>query len=148
MKSTFVLFMLFVIALVHAQDLPQNTSVDDMHARKWNYLVEKIPLSREDADLVKPIFLEYENAVWKIIYRNKLFFSKLHHHVQDMNEANYQKINDLYVTSEIQKSHLLKTYYGKLRNCLKASTIQKYFKAERSFRNELVAGWQKGHRRK
>jgi hypothetical protein len=130
---------------VLAQSLP---NVDDMHARKWDFIMEKISLNTDQVSKVKPIFLEYEKADWMLMEENHKTFKKLQYNKETNKKVNYEEVNDQYVEMEMRKSVLLKNYYAKLKKVLPAETIHGYFRAERSFRRDLLKNIDENRRMK
>jgi len=128
---------LFVQAQAH-----KKPNIEEMHDRKWQFMVENAQLLSIDAEMAKPVFMEYEQAVWKLMEQNKGFFHKSGFDKKNNSKMNYEEMNDKFVNFEIQKSQLLKVYYSKLKKILKAETIFKLLSAERSFRKELIKNWQ------
>lgn len=145
MKQLILVLLLFASGIVTAQD-KDRPSVDEMHIRKWNYIVEKAALSPKEAARVKPIFMEYEQQVWKIAENNKDFFRDFFREDANHSEADYEKMNEMYVNAEIHRTQLLKSYYNKLKKQIPASSIFKYLNAERSFRKQLIDKWQGKHK--
>jgi hypothetical protein len=113
--------------------------VEEMHVRKWQYIVENAKLTSQEAAVAQPIFMEYEKAVWKLMEKNKPAFLKKK---KEGDQPNFDELNNSYVNTEIQKAQLLKSYYQKLRKVISAETIFRMGKAERAFRNELIRNWQ------
>ncbi len=141
MKRTIIFFMLSISGFILAQESEQ-PKIEELHNRKWEFIVVKSQLTEKEAARVKPLFWEYENAVWKLMEENKDFFRGFYRNKQNRGEAQYLEMNERYINAEIQKSHLLKIYYVKLKKQLSAESIFKYFSAERSFRKELMDKWQ------
>lgn len=149
LKNYILVLILSLTGMLFAQEsnLP---NVDEMHNRKWEFIIEKAKLSAQEAARVKPFFLEYEKAVWGLMERNKEFFRDFYRNKQNRSEAQYAEMNNRYINSEMEKAHLLKNYYAKLKKQLSAESTFKYFNAERSFRKELIDKWQnrpRGHRK-
>ncbi|MDD3079615.1 MAG: hypothetical protein PHH37_11000 [Paludibacter sp.] len=140
MKKTITIFLLFLSLGLAAQ---QNRvpDVDDMHARKWQYMVDHAHLTAQEAVKIEPIFMNYEKAQWKLLEQNKEFFRKFRDDRKARKNPNYEGMNDRYVNMEIQKAQLLKDYYFKLKKYLGSEKIFDYFNAERSFRKELIRDW-------
>ncbi len=145
MKKTFVILaMLLAFISVEAQQRP---SVEEMHARKWEFIAEKMQFNTQDAEKIQPLFIEYESAVWKIMEQNKDAYRKFNQDKRSNAKPDYAQINDRFVNSEMQKAQLMKNYYNKLKKHLTAEQIFNYFETERSFRKELIRDWQgKGRR--
>ena len=132
---TLLLFSTLIISSTFAQ---QHPNVEDMHARKWSYIVDKISLNADQISKVKPIFLEYEKAGWEVMEQNHKTFKKLNENKNTNEKVNFKEINDEYVELEMKKAQQLKNYYSKLQKVLPAETIYAYFRAERSFRRDLL----------
>lgn len=145
MRYITILFSLLLTCSVFAQE-QEMPSVTELHARKWVYIVEKAKLTTSEAARIKPIFMEFEEAVWKNAEANKDFFKQFYQNKQNRGESDYQKVNEMFVNSETQKAHLLKAYYAKLKKQLSAESIYKYFNAERSFRRDLINNWPGKHK--
>ena len=139
MKQFLLTTFIFMGMLLQAQDNNQHPRVEEMHAKKWQYIVEQAQLTPQEAAAAQPIFMEYEQAVWKIMEKNRPAFFR---NKNENKKPDFEEMNDQYVNSEIQKAQLLKTYYQKLKKVVSAETIFKMGKAERSFRNELIKNWQ------
>ncbi len=149
MKHYILLLVLSFAGFLYAQE-SGHSNLEELHNRKWDFIVLKSQLSSQEAARVKPFFLEYEKAVWNLMERNKDFFRDFYRNKENRSEAQYVEMNERYVNAEIQKTHLLKNYYAKLKKQLSAESIFKYFNAERSFRKELMDKWSdrpKGHRK-
>jgi hypothetical protein len=69
---------------------------------------------------------------------NHKTFKKLYANKDSQESIDYKEFNDQYVDSEMKKAQLLKDYYVKLQKVLSPQTIHAYFRAERSFRKDLL----------
>ncbi len=143
-KNLFLLLLLFVVSNSFAQQ-DTKPKIEELHNKKWAYLVENVQLTPTEAARVKPLFLEFETSVWKIIEDSKPLYRSFHEKKDSRSEADYNQINERFVNSEMYKAQLLKNYYGKLKKLLSAETIFKYFNAERSYRKDLIENWQGKH---
>lgn len=141
MKKYILIIALSIGLFVQAQE-HKKPNIEEMHARKWQFMVENAQLSSDDAEKAKPIFLDYEQAVWKLMEKNKGFFHKSGSEKKNNTKMNYEEMNDRFVNFEIQKAQLLHAYYSKLKKILTAESIFKLLSAERSFRKELIKDWQ------
>lgn len=143
MKKTYLIIMLFLLAgfQLRAQDAPR---VEEMHARKWQYMVEKAKLSSQEAARVQPIFMEYEQASWRLMEQSKNTFKRFKDARQNNKALNYREMNDQFVNMDLQKAHLFKNYYQKLQKVLSDETLFNYLNAERFFRKELIKDWRNG----
>jgi hypothetical protein len=140
-KYKILLLMGFITILVNAQENQPFPKVEEMHNRKWEFLVEKAHLSPQDADAVKPVFLDYEKALWSFHAKNGEFFKSLKNRKNDLS-INYSEINDRYADIEITQAQMFKSYHLKLRKILAPETLFKYYKAEREFKRKLLQNLQ------
>ncbi len=138
-KQVMIMLMMLSVWVVSAQEHPR---VEEMHARKWEFIVENAKLTPQQAAKVEPIFMEYEVAVWKLMEQNRDSFKKVFAEKKSQGNPNYEELNDRIINSEMQKAQLLKNYYAKLKKVLPAEIIHKYILTERSFRKELIKDWQ------
>jgi len=139
MKNYIIILILLISTQIIAQ---RNMRVEEMHNNKWEFMVEKAKLSNQQAEKVKPIFLEYETGVWKLLDIQRTEYHKFRNNSGSKTVAGYEKLNDQYVLVEVQKARLLENYYFNLKKQLPAEIIFNYFSAERSFRKELIKNWE------
>ncbi|MBN2767405.1 MAG: hypothetical protein JXR27_13635 [Paludibacteraceae bacterium] len=143
-RNTTILVMMLMLLNLYAQQRPR---VRDMHIKKWDFIAAKMQLSVKQAENIKPLFMEYEMAVWKIMEQNRDAHRKFIEDKRTSTKPDFERINDAFVNSEMQKAQLMKNYYNKLKKQLTAEQIYEYFDTERSFRKELIRDWQgKGRR--
>lgn len=140
-NKLFLLLLLFLSTAVMAQQ-PPKPNIEELHNKKWAYIVDKVQLTPTEAARVRPLFLEYEKNIWKIIEESKPLFRNFHDKKESRSEADYAEINERFVNSELHKAQLVKNYYSKLKKMLSAESIFKYFNAERSYRKDLIENWQ------
>jgi len=69
MKQLIIVLLLSFTGILFGQE-SNIPNVDELHNRKWEFIVEKAKLSSQEAARVKPFFLEYEKAVWSLMERN------------------------------------------------------------------------------
>ena len=71
MKFTLIGILLVLSATGFAQDKERNARIEEMHARKWQSLISHAQLTPKEIDAVKPVFMEYEQTVWKLHQDNR-----------------------------------------------------------------------------
>ncbi len=131
----------FSVFTLHAQGFRELPKIKEMQDQKWQYIVQEAGLTEKEALKVQPIFMEYEQAVWNLMEKNRPFLMG-HERVNVNEKPDFAKMNENFVNTELQKAQLLKTYYQKLRKLISDEKIFKMGAAERSFRKELVKDWQ------
>lgn len=137
MKYKLLFLMVFINSLLIAQDNRSFPKVEEMHNRKWQFLIEKAELSPKEIETVHPIFMEYEKTVWNFHTKNRDFFKSLRD-IKDNQAINYSEINDRYADVELTEAQLFKSYHLKLRKVLPPETLFKYYRAEREFKRNLI----------
>jgi hypothetical protein len=115
-----------------------------MHARKWQSLITQAQLSPKEIDAVKPVFMEYEQLVWKLHEENHDFFKSAFKNAKN-GKPNFAELNDRYVDNEIRDAQMFKNYHLKLRKLLQPETLFKYYRAERDFKRKLLKDLQDHH---
>ena len=64
MKKYLIVAFLILNLGLQAQDFKNRPNVADIHARKWEYIVEQAKLTPQQADKIEPVFMEYEKVLW------------------------------------------------------------------------------------
>jgi len=141
--SKYLLISLFVLvgSVAFAQDDDKFPRIEEMHNRKWQFLVTQAQLTPDDIAKVQPIFMEYEKAVWSLHKQNHEFFRLGRKGVGNVN-PNYAEMNDKYVDFELKQAQLFKNYHLQLRKLLDPETLFKYYKADREFKRKLLQDFQ------
>lgn len=130
----------FMSNLISAQPKENWAKVDEMHAKKWQYMIEQSKLTPNEVELVQPVFMEYEKAVWKQHAKNREFFKSVHNKDKST-KPNYAALNDRYAEIELIKAQQFKAYHLKLRKLLPPEVLYKYYKAEREFKRKLLENY-------
>ena len=139
MKTRNSIIAIFVLLsnLVIAQGYQKDKNVEQMHEQKWQYIVGQSKLNTAQINAVYPIFLDYENTMWKQHLKNREFYQSVHNNDKET-KPNYQALNDRYADSELLQAQQFKIYHLKLRKILDSETLFNYYKAERDFKRKLL----------
>ena len=138
-----ITLLFFSIGLV-AQNQQKRPSVEEYNASKWKFLIEKSGLTTQEASRVEPIFKDYEQSMWKIFEENKAYFRFMRRTPAADAKINYEELNEKYVTFEIQKAQLLKSYQQKLQRVISAERTFHYLNADREFKQEMQNSGNRG----
>ena len=133
--------LITISTLINAQEPGAIPKVEEMHARKWQFMVEQSKLTPTEADAVQPIFMEYEKAVWDQHKKDRDFFRS----VKKMNgnlKPPYNEMNDRYAEMDLIQGQLFKTYHLKLKKILQPEVLFRYYHAERDFKRKLLQDMQ------
>jgi len=136
-KYTLLGMLIFLSTFLNAQGPVNSPKVDEMHARKWQFMVEKAQLTPKEAEVVQPIFMEYEKAVWSRHQKDRAFFKSAKER-KGNTKPDYSALNDHYAQLDLVQGQLFKNYHLKLRKYLQPETLFRYYKAEREFKRKLL----------
>jgi hypothetical protein len=137
--------LVFLSSAVIAQDNSKIPKIDELHALKWQSLSTKAKLTPKEMEIVKPVFMEYEQSVWKMHQEKHEFFKSALENVKTV-KPNYADLNDRYVDYELKEAQMFKNYHFQLRKLLQPETLFKYYKAEREFKRKLLKDLQDQHK--
>ena len=136
-KYTLFGMLLLLGTVMQAQGNHAFPNVDEMHARKWQFMIDQAKLNPQEAAKVQSVFIAYEKSIWQLHERNRANFKNALK-VSDNEKPNYTLLNDMYINQEIKKVMLLKSYHQKLRRILAPESLFNYYRAERSFKRKLL----------
>jgi len=136
-KNILITILLILSSTAIAQDKDKHFNIEEMHARKWQSLITQAQLTPKEIDAVKPVFMEYEQLVWKLHEINHDFFKSSFKNAKN-GKPNFAELNDRYVENEIKDAQMFKNYHLKLRKLLQPETLFKYYRAERDFKRKLL----------
>ena len=137
MKYALIGMLMVVSSTISAQDNDRNARIEEMHERKWQSLITQAQLSPREIEAVKPVFMQYEQMVWKQHQENREFFKSALKNAKN-SKPNYAELNDRYVENEFKEAQQFKNYHYQLRKLLQPETLFKYYKAEREFKRKLL----------
>ncbi len=142
-KYTLAGILLLISSFISANQCydQKQDKIDEMHQQKWQILVSESQLTPREADVVQPVFMEYEKSVWDLHRKDREFFKSVMKNAKK-EKPNYSELNDRYVDFEFKEAKLFKDYHLKLRKLLQPETLFKYYKAEREFKRKLLKYFQ------
>ena len=131
-KILFVLFCLTSVVGVFAQ--PQNGRVKErVEAQRVGFITQRLNLTPEESQAFWPVYNQYTEKLQQI--RNSV---KLEQPLDDMSDADTEKLIMAQMDKESRELDLRKEYYQKLKKVISVKKIAKLYKAERDFRGELL----------
>jgi len=136
-KYTLLGMLIFLSTFLNAQGPGNSPRVDEMHARKWQFMVEKAQLTPKETEVVQPIFMEYEKSVWSQHQKDRSFFKSAKERKGNA-KPDYSALNDHYAQMDLVQGQIFKNYHLKLRKHLLPETLFRYYKAEREFKRKLL----------
>lgn len=137
MRNIFLIPLVFMSLIIQAQEIKSTARVVKLHEKKWQYIVENAQLTQKEAEVVQPVFMEYEKSVWSQHDKKRDFFKSVEM-LEKNSKPNYSQLNDQYLELEINQALIFKTYHTKLRKLLSPETLFNYYKSERAFKRKLL----------
>jgi hypothetical protein len=131
---------------MNAQERGFPPKVEEMHAQKWQFMVDKAKLSPKEIEAVQPVFMEYEKAVWSQHEKNRDFFRSVKK-MEGNTKPPYEEMNNRYAEADLIQGQLFKSYHLKLRKILQPEVLFRYYRAEREFKRKLLKDMQEHQRR-
>ena len=141
MKYTFLGLLMILSSSLLAQDNNRFARIEEMHERKWQNLITQAQLSPNEIEMVKPVFLQYEQTIWKMHQENRDAFRAALNNAKNV-KPNYADLNERYVNYQFKEAQLFKNYHIKLRKLLQPETLFKFYKAERDYKRILLREFQ------
>lgn len=138
MKYAFLGLLVFMTgSIVGQENNDKSQRIEEIHARKWQSLITQAQLTPKEIEAVKPVFTEYEQAVWEMHQENREFFKSVLKNANKI-KPNYADLNERYVNLQFKEAQMFKNYHLQLRKLLQPETLFKYYKAEREFKRKLL----------
>jgi hypothetical protein len=143
LAATILLLLPF---LVSAQR--DNGRRGEIDAYRITYLKEKLELTPEESRIFWPIYTAWQaeqSALRKERHERMISFRKITE-IEDLSDTQVQSL----ITNELdfkQKDlNIERKYYGKLKSSLPIKTIGKYYRAQETFKRELLSRYREGRR--
>lgn len=145
MKNIFAATILLLLPfLVSAQR--DNGRRNEIDAYKRTYLQEKLELSPEESKIFWPIYTAWqaEQSALRQERRERMISFRKITEIEDLTDTQVQSL----ITNELdfkQKDlNIERKYYGKLKSSLPIKTIGKYYRAQETFKRELLSRYRDG----
>jgi hypothetical protein len=133
--------LVFLSTTLIAQDNHRFPKIEELHAQKWQIIIEQAQLTPKEIEVVQPVFMEHEQALWKLHQENREFFKSAMKNAKTV-KPNFAVLNDRYVENQVKEVKLFKEYHLKLRKLLQPETLFKYYNADRQFKRKLLQDFQ------
>jgi hypothetical protein len=133
MKKIFFAFLcLASVGSLFAQ--PQNGRAKQrVEAQRVGFITQRLNLTPEESQQFWPIYNQYVEKQQQI--RNSV---KMEQPLDDMNDADTEKLIMSQMDRETRELELKKEYYQKLKKVISVKKIAKLYRAERDFKGELL----------
>lgn len=121
-------------SLFAQQQRSKHPDPDKMHEKKWEFMKEKSGMTAQQAEAVKPVFMDYEKSVWKLHESSHA----LRKESRGKDKPDFEKLNDDYIRLETEQANMLKAYHEKLKKLLQPESLFNYYRAERAYKRQMV----------
>lgn len=145
MKNLWIaVLLIFIPAILKAQD--RGGRSEEIESYKIAYLTQKLDLSPSEAKVFWPIYNDWQKelrALWSERNKNAISLRKTDEiealsdneiHALITNEINYKQRN----------LNIEKKYYSKLKSSLPLMVVGKYYRAQETFKKELLNRFGRG----
>ena len=133
MKKIFLVVVCLASAVgIFAQ--PQNERIKNrVEAQRIGFITQRLSLTPEESQQFWPIYNQYTEKLQQI--RKSV---KLEKPLDEMNDADTEKLIMSEMDKETRELDLRKEYYQKFKKVISVKKIAKLYKAERDFKGELL----------
>ncbi|WP_158796829.1 hypothetical protein [Pedobacter sp. L105] len=141
-------FLLFLPFLVAAQRPDNGGRMNEINAYKVSYLKEKLELTPEEARIFWPIYTAWqrEQAELRQERREKMISFRKINEIDNLSDTEVQTL----ITNELdfkqRDLNIERKYYTKLKNSLPIKTVGKYYRAQETFKRELLSKYRENKR--
>lgn len=148
MKNS-ALIILFICLGHVAMAQHSNDNRDEIESYKIAYLTQKLDLSADESRIFWPIYKNWQNeqaSLRKERAQKMISFRKIDE-IEDLSDNEVQSL----ITNELsfkQKGlDIEKKYYNQLKSNLPIKTVGKYYRAQETFKKELLNRYKQGRNR-
>ena len=113
---------------------PKNNRIKErVEAQRVGFITQRLSLTPEESQQFWPVYNQYTEKMQQI--RQSV---KLDQQIDEMNDADTEKLIMAQMDKESRELDLKKEYYQKLKKVISVKKIAKLYKAERDFKGELL----------
>lgn len=125
--------------LVSAQQ--QNSRGSEIEAYKVTYLKEKLELTPEESKIFWPIYTAWTNEQTALRQerREKMISFRKIAEIEDLSDTEVQALITNELNFKQRDLNIERKYYNKLKTSLPIKTVGKYYRAQETFKRELLS---------
>jgi CO/xanthine dehydrogenase Mo-binding subunit len=138
------ILLLFLPFIVSAQR--NNRGGNEIEAYKVSYLKEKLELSPEESKIFWPIYTAWttEQAALRAERREKMISFRKITEIEDLSDTEVQSLINNELNFKQRDLNIERKYYNKLKSSLPIKTVGKYYRAQETFKRELLSRYRDG----
>lgn len=141
MKNLTIIALLFTLPFLALAQRPDDKKREEIESYKIAYLTQKLELSSDEAKIFWPIYNDYqkEQAELRKERGQKMISFRKMPEIDEMSDSEVQALilNDFNLKQ--RELNLEKKYYAKLKSSLPIKVIGKYYRAQETFKRELLS---------
>ena len=130
-----ILFALLMCIGASAQRRLSPEMITRMNNKKWEFIVQKVKLTEQEAQQVRPIFDTQEIGLLNLYTKEREKRMKIAK--GEPTEKDYATLNEYGISMERKKLKLLENAHQQLSQILSAKKLFLYNQANREFRRQL-----------
>jgi hypothetical protein len=145
MKNIWIASLLLLFPfLLKAQD--NGGRNQEIESYKVAYLTQKMDLSPDEAKIFWPIYNDFQkeqSALRKQRMQGGISLRKIDE-IENLSDAQVQSLINNELSFKQQSLNVEKKYYAKLKSSLPIKVVGKYYRAQESFKKELLSRYGRG----
>jgi hypothetical protein len=121
---------------------------NEIEAYKITYLKEKLELTPEEAKIFWPIYTAWqaEQSALRQERREKMISFRKITEIEDLSDTEVQSLITNELNFKQRDLNIERKYYGRLKSSLPIKTIGKYYRAQETFKRELLSRYREGNK--
>lgn len=139
------IFLLFLPVIASAQRNNGGRSAE-IEAYKVTYLKEKLELTPEESKIFWPIYNSWtaEQSALRAERREKMISFRKITEIEDLSDTEVQNLINNELNFKQRDLNIERKYYSKLKSSLPIKTVGKYYRAQETFKRELLSRYRDG----
>lgn len=146
MKSLIAAIALFFLPFLASAQQSQRGS--EIEAYKVSYLKEKLDLNAEESRIFWPIYNAWtaEQSALRTERRERMISFRKITEIEDLSDVEVQALITNELNFKQRDLNIERKYYNKLKSSLPIKTVGKYYRAQETFKRELLSRYKDGRR--
>jgi len=145
-----ILFAAFLLSLPFfaSAQRPNSGRSAEIEAYKVTYLKEKLELTPEEARIFWPIYNAWqsEQSALRAERREKMISFRKLDEIENLSDTEVQALITNELNFKQRDLNIEKKYFAKLKSSLPIKTIGKYYRAQETFKRELLSRYRSGNK--
>lgn len=139
-----IAFLLYLPFLASAQRGEGKSK--EIEAYKNTYLKEKLELTPEEAKIFWPIYnsMQSEQSELRQERRKNMISFRKSTEIENLSDTEVESLINNELNFKQKDLNIDRKYYNKLKSSLPIKTVGKYYRAEQTFKRELLSRYREG----